>query len=119
MFGDWRTQKLRTRYERRMVEVRRSRESRSDEPFERGRKRVASPDTMNTILYSRAGCHLCDEAHAVLLRHGLSPEVVDIDSDPRLVQQYTNCVPVVVIDGQERFRGSVNETLLKRLLRRR
>ena len=72
-----------------------------------------------TILYTRQGCHLCDDAHALLVRHGLTPQLVDIDDDPALVQRYTDCVPVVVIDGQERFRGRVNEVLLRRLLERR
>ncbi|MCB9926763.1 MAG: glutaredoxin family protein [Planctomycetaceae bacterium] len=69
-----------------------------------------------TILYTRRGCHLCDEAHAVLVKHGLTPQSIDIDADPQLVEKFTNCVPVVVIDGHERFRGRVNEVLLRRLL---
>jgi glutaredoxin len=72
-----------------------------------------------TILYTRQGCHLCDEARKVLLRSGLSPTLVDIDEDAALVEKYTECVPVVVIDGRERFRGQVNEVLLRRLLRQR
>jgi glutaredoxin len=71
----------------------------------------------STTLYTRAGCHLCDEARAVLLRHGLQPELIDIDRDPELIARYGNCVPVVVIDGRFRFRGRVDERLLRRLLR--
>jgi glutaredoxin len=67
-------------------------------------------------LYTRQGCHLCDDAHALLVKHGLAPELIDIDADPELRQRYTACVPVVIIDGQERFRGRVNEVLLARLL---
>jgi hypothetical protein len=33
-----------------------------------------------------------------------------------LLQRYTNCVPVIVIDGKERFRGRIDERLLRRLL---
>lgn len=69
-------------------------------------------------IYTRRGCHLCDEAHEILQRHALTPEMIDIDADPALRDRYTNCVPVVVIDGKERFRGRVNEVLLTRLLRR-
>ena len=69
-----------------------------------------------TILYTRQGCHLCDDAYLILVRHGLTPQAVDIDADPELVAKYTECVPVVVIDGHERFRGRVNEVLLQRLL---
>jgi glutaredoxin len=67
-------------------------------------------------IYTRRGCHLCEEAEAVLVRYGLSPALVDIDADPVLRQRYTDCVPVVEIDGKERFRGRVNEVLLQRLL---
>ncbi len=73
----------------------------------------------HVTVYTRAGCHLCDEACHVLERHGLSPKTIDIDSDPILREQYTDCVPVVAIDGQVRFRGRVNEVLLRRLLQGR
>jgi glutaredoxin len=68
------------------------------------------------IIYTRSGCHLCEQAEALLVRHGLRPALVNIDSDPALRERYNECVPVVEIDGQERFRGRVNEVLLKRLL---
>ena len=70
------------------------------------------------VLFTRSGCHLCDEAGAVLARHGLSPQKIDIDAHPELQARYDTCVPVVVIDGKERFRGSVNEILLQRLLKK-
>jgi glutaredoxin len=72
--------------------------------------------TPSVVLYTRAGCHLCDDALEVLARHGLQPQTVDIDADPALHEQFTNCVPVVEINGKIRFRGRVNEVLLKRLL---
>lgn len=68
------------------------------------------------VLYTRAGCHLCDDAHAILLKHGLRPALVDIDANPALRERYHECVPVVEIDGKERFRGRVNEVLLRRIL---
>lgn len=71
------------------------------------------------VIYTREGCHLCDDAKALLEKHGLRPVAVDIDADPALRERYTTCVPVVVIDGKERFRGRVNEVLLKRLLQAR
>ena len=74
--------------------------------------------THQVVLYTRQGCHLCDDAKGLLERHGLKPTSVDIDADPALRERYTTCVPVVVIDGKERFRGRVNEVLLKRLLQR-
>ena len=63
-------------------------------------------------------CYSCDEALDQLERYGLQVEVVDIDADPVLREQYTECVPVVRIDGVDRFRGRINDVLLQRLLRR-
>jgi glutaredoxin len=69
-----------------------------------------------TIIYTRHGCHLCQVAEDLLKRHGLRPRLVDVDADPDLRKQYDHCVPVVVIDGKVRFRGRVDERLLRRLL---
>lgn len=71
---------------------------------------------MHVILYTRAGCHLCDQAHDLLLKHGLEPQTVDVDADPALREKFNQCVPVVEIDGKIRFRGQVNEVLLKRIV---
>lgn len=74
----------------------------------------------DVVLYTRQGCHLCDVAAEVLTRHGLQFESVDIDTDtraePELRARYNECVPVVVIDGKVRFRGRIDELLLRRLL---
>lgn len=69
------------------------------------------------LLFTRTGCHLCEEAEELLVRRGLAPLKIDVDTDPQLREKYDACVPVVVIDGKERFRGQVNEVLLKRLLK--
>jgi len=68
------------------------------------------------VLYTRAGCHLCEEALAALLRHRLAPKLIDIDGDPALRERFNECVPVVIIDGKERFRGRVNPVLLRRIV---
>jgi hypothetical protein len=46
----------------------------------------------------------------------LVPREIDIDQDPALVDRFDVCVPVVEIDGKVRFRGRVDELLLRRLL---
>ncbi len=71
----------------------------------------------DVLLYTRAGCHLCDEAQALLQRYGMEPKLIDIDQDAELQQRYNVWVPVVVIDGQERFRGRIDERLLRRILK--
>ena len=67
-------------------------------------------------LYTRKGCHLCDDALKTLETYGFDVTLIDIDQDPQLVEQFCDCVPVVEIDGKIRFRGEVNEVLLLRLL---
>jgi glutaredoxin len=74
------------------------------------------PRPTRVVLYTRQGCCLCDQAAELLVRHGLTPEQVDIDADSILREQFTDCVPVVEIDGVIRFRGVINELLLRRLL---
>jgi glutaredoxin len=69
------------------------------------------------VLYTREGCHLCEDALGVLKEHGLRPTIVDIDADPRLRTRFDTCVPVVEIDGRVRFRGKVSPVLLRRQLR--
>ncbi len=85
-------------------------------PFPRGEAPAAAAGSMAAVLYTRQGCHLCEDARAVLERHGFTVEEQDIDAQPELCERYNLCVPVVVIDGKERFRGKVDERLLKRLI---
>ena len=48
--------------------------------------------------------------------YGFSIHEIDIDKQPELREKYDTCVPVVEIDGKVRFRGTINEVLLVRLL---
>jgi glutaredoxin len=59
---------------------------------------------MTTItIYSRHGCHLCDDAKNVLdsMREELNFEIVviNIDEDAELIKLYSDQVPVIHIDG--------------------
>jgi glutaredoxin len=72
----------------------------------------------HVVLYTRQGCHLCEDALALLAQFGVRPEIVDIDTDSQLVEQFHLWVPVIAIDGKVRFRGQINETLLARELGR-
>lgn len=68
------------------------------------------------VIYTRQGCHLCDDAQELVGRYVSDITLVDIDEDPTLVEKFTTCVPVVEINGKIRFRGRVDERLLKRTL---
>jgi glutaredoxin len=73
-------------------------------------------------LYSRPGCHLCDDARAVLdaVRAGVpfALEEIDITTDDALHKRYLERIPVVAVDGVERFEYFVEETALRRILYR-
>lgn len=68
-------------------------------------------------VYSRRGCHLCAEAEAVArdvtAGTGHRVEVVDIDTDPALVDAYTVRVPVVAVDGVEIAQFQLDPTALR------
>ena len=68
------------------------------------------------VLYARPGCHLCDEARAVIEAArgevAFVFEEVDIESDDALVGEYGLRIPVVAVDGDELFEISVDETAL-------
>ena len=77
---------------------------------------MANCEKFEVIVYTRKHCHLCEEALEVLAKHRLRAKTIDIDSDEVLLERYNECVPVVVINGKERFRGRVHEVLLRRIL---
>jgi glutaredoxin len=73
----------------------------------------------SVTLYTRAGCGLCDTAKGILEQYEdyLPPvEEVDITTDHGLIEKYGTCVPVIVVDDKVRFRGRLDEQLLRRLI---
>ena len=71
-------------------------------------------------LYTRRGCHLCDDAKAVLdaaqTQRPFELAVVDIDADPALRARYTDDVPVIAVDGRAAFKYRLTvDALLARL----
>ncbi|WP_397570916.1 glutaredoxin family protein [Schlesneria sp. T3-172] len=73
----------------------------------------------SATIYTSAGCHLCEDAAALIAEHHRwlpIPDYVDIKSDPTLSEKYGTCVPVVIFDGKVRFRGRVDPVLLRRLI---
>lgn len=67
--------------------------------------RLAVAGLLDVTLYSRPGCHLCDEAReqmAPLLRQfGARLRVVNIDEDPALRARHTNDVPVIFLGARK------------------
>jgi glutaredoxin len=71
---------------------------------------------MSLVLYGKPGCHLCDDARGVLERVGAAFAEVDITSDDALHAAYLERIPVITLDGEERFEYFVDEAALRRLL---
>ncbi len=63
------------------------------------------------IIYSRPGCHLCEEAltaiQAAGLEHLYTLQEVNIEDDPELLARYQYEIPVITLDGLERFRHRI------------
>ncbi len=71
------------------------------------------------VLYTRPGCHLCDLARETLQNMATAcrrRSKWTSTADPSLRRGFSTCVPVVEIDGKIRFRGRINEVLLRRLI---
>jgi glutaredoxin len=73
-------------------------------------------------LYTRVGCHLCEQAEQVLTeQRAATPfrlELVDVDRDPELARRYGVRVPVVAVDSQDLFDYEVPVDLLRARLGR-
>jgi glutaredoxin len=72
-------------------------------------------------LITRVDCHLCDVAKQALARvadeAGVGWVEVDVDSDPALLEEYWDRVPVILLDGKEHGYWRVDEDRLLRDLR--
>ena len=73
--------------------------------------------TPTLTLYSRPGCHLCDDARAALervrARTGFLLLEVDITTDDELHRRYLERIPVVALNGEELFEFFVDEAALE------
>jgi glutaredoxin len=67
-------------------------------------------------LYGKPGCHLCDDARAVVERvradHPFELREVDVSLDPELHREYGERIPVLALDGEELFDFFVEEAVL-------
>jgi thiol-disulfide isomerase/thioredoxin len=80
---------------------------------------------MVLTLYSRPGCHLCDEMKVVVQRvvrasgAPVAVEEVDISTDAELEARYGLEIPVLLVDGRKTAKYRVTEGELARILRSR
>ncbi|MBI4260134.1 MAG: glutaredoxin family protein, partial [Actinobacteria bacterium] len=74
----------------------------------------------SVVMFSRERCGLCDEAREAVLdvraRHRFEFREVLIDGDDELERAYGIRVPVVLVDGEERFEITVDRAELAALV---
>ena len=75
---------------------------------------------MRLTIYSKPGCHLCDQMKDVVRRviahSDITFEVVDISTDPVLTERYGMEIPVLLIDGRKVAKYRVSEPQLRRMV---
>ena len=84
------------------------------------RRRGPRPQVPVT-LYTREGCHLCEDLERMVMAQPLEVELVlcrvDVDGDPQLAERYGHQVPVLTVGGRRAFAGALRpDTIRPRLL---
>ena len=78
------------------------------------------PLVIAVTIYSRPGCHLCDQMKAVVERVGrsvaIAVEEIDISTDPALEARYGVDIPVLLVGGKKAAKYRVTEEELRRIL---
>ena len=78
------------------------------------------PHTPHVCLYTKPGCHLCDEARREIDAAGCAGrftyEEVDILSDDELTRRYGWDIPVVLIDGTHAFKHRLTAADFRRAI---
>jgi riboflavin kinase/FMN adenylyltransferase len=73
-------------------------------------------------IYSRPGCHLCDDAKEIIervqARFPFSLRVINIETDPALEKAYGEQIPVVFINSNKAFKYHVDENELEQKVKR-
>jgi glutaredoxin len=71
---------------------------------------------MPILLYTRRGCHLCEQAEDLLATLGVAAALVDVDRDAEALARYGLRVPVLEIDGRVVLEGRFEERRLAAVL---
>jgi glutaredoxin len=74
-------------------------------------------------VYTRKNCHLCERAEEIVAearkKIPFDFEIVDIDQSPALKEKYNEEVPVINIDGRDRFGYAIELDALINVLEHR
>jgi glutaredoxin len=83
--------------------------------------RLAAAGPLEVTLYTRPGCHLCEEAKAaitpLLCEFGAALREVNIDSDPILEERYGRDIPVIFLGARKAAKHRVDVQQFRRQLR--
>lgn len=83
-------------------------------------RRAERPSEHTVTLIGKPGCHLCDDARAVVERVtaelGVPWEEKDITRDEALYREYAEQIPVTLIDGRQHDFWRVDEDRLRKAL---
>lgn len=78
------------------------------------------PSPLTVTLYTRPGCHLCEEARQqmapILAEFGAELREINVDDDPVLRELYTNDVPVIFLGARKIAKHRVNLFQFRRQL---
>ena len=74
-------------------------------------RKASEPSQPQVTFYTKAGCHLCEEARDMLDDIAAETEYelteIDIRSDPAIFEQYRYRIPVIIINGETLLEGRI------------
>jgi glutaredoxin len=83
-------------------------------------ERLAAANPLDVTLYSRPGCHLCEDAKAVmkplLSEFGVKLREVNIDEDSEIAERYCWDIPVVFLGRHKAAKHKVDPRQFRRQL---
>ena len=80
------------------------------------------PLRVSVVVYSRPGCHLCEEAKEAIAAAQCADEYtldeINIENDPDLLKRYRYDIPVIIINGVEAFRHRLTSEAFRERLQK-
>ena len=77
----------------------------------------------HVVLYTRPGCHLCEDAKQEMLSANCADEYaleeINIDNDPALLERYRYEIPVITINGKKAFKYRLTAAEFRKAVTRR
>jgi glutaredoxin len=81
---------------------------------------MSADPSARVTLYGKPGCHLCDDARAIVTQVcaelGVTWSEIDITQDEQLFKEYGEQIPVTFVDGRQHDFWRVDPVRLKRAL---